>query len=199
MAEECDAATLSSAELRASRSMSVIQMVNETFNFSLFCVNDRLSSVSLRCQIQPMLDTGSFLWTCMERLFPGIQDIWEKPQRGKLLMEIPLTICRRIHFIIWIWETERVLWVMIEDMQHLLYEEQLSSVRLFSLEKDRTWKGYDNSKTVSGTESWEQSPHHCVFQCKRKRLSMKETGSNSKEMRQVLPATDSRLVELIAK
>lgn len=57
-----------------------------------------------------------------------------------------------------------MLWVMIEDVQHLLYEEQLSSVRLFSLEKDRTWKGYDNSQTVSGTESWEQSltPSLCL-------------------------------------
>jgi len=41
-----------------------------------------------------------------------------------------------------------VLWEITEDMQYLLYEEQFSSIGLLSLEKDRTWKGYDKSKTV---------------------------------------------------
>lgn len=92
----------------------------------------------------------------MERLleFPRIHNIWEKPKRTKLLTEIPLTICRRIHFVTWIWETETLLREMIKDMQYLLYEVQLSSIGLSSLEKDGTWKRYDKSKIVSGTQFW---------------------------------------------
>lgn len=91
----------------------------------------------------------------MERLleFPGIQDIWEKPKTVKLLMEIPLTICRTSYFITRICETETLLWETIKYMQYLLYEEQLSSIGLFSLEKETSWKGYDESEIVSGTKS----------------------------------------------